>query len=105
MKKIIVDEIENGMILAKDVNGTSGNALLGKGTTLSSTMGRRLKNWGIPFVYIEGEEDNQEETEENAVSLEEIKKELEERFEKVIKIPRMSDIFKAVLNFKKTSSN
>lgn len=105
MKKIIVDEIENGMILAKDVNGASGNALLGKGTTLSSTMGRRLKNWGIPFVYIEGEEENQEESEESEVSPEEIKAELEKRFEGIIKIPRMTDIFNAVLKFKKTSSN
>lgn len=105
MKKILVDEIENGMILAKDVNGTSGNALLGKGTALTNTMGRRLKNWGIPFVYIEGEEDSPEESEDSTVSLEEIKAELEQRFEGVLKIPRMTELFNAVLNFKKTSPN
>lgn len=105
MKKILVEEIENGMILAKDVTGSSGNALLGKGTTLSSTMGRRLKNWGIPFVHIEGEEeDHQESTDENA-SPEEIRATLEKRFEGIIKIPRMTDIFNAVLELKKSSPN
>lgn len=105
MKKIIVDEIENGMVLAKDVNGASGNALLGKGTTLSATMGRRLKNWGIPFVYVDGEEENHEESTENGISPEEIKSILSKRFEGVLKIPRMADIFDAVLQFKKTPSN
>lgn len=105
MKKIIVDEIENGMILAKDVNGASGNALLGKGTTLSATMGRRLKNWGIPFVYIDGEEENLEEATEDGVSPEEIKSILTERFKGVLTTPRMADIFDAVYQFKKTPSN
>lgn len=105
MKKILVEDIDNGMVLAKDVNGASGNVLLGKGTTLSSTMGRRLKNWGIPFVHIEGEEDNKEESEESSVSPEEIRAELEERFQGVLNIPRMTDIFTAVLNFKESSSS
>ncbi len=60
MRKVSVENIDPDMVLARDVASTSGNVLLGKGTALTPAMGRRLKNWGIFFVYIEGEEESEE---------------------------------------------
>ena len=100
MKKVAVDEVDETMCLAKDVCGTSGNILLGKGAALSSALGRRLKNWGIYFVYIEGEEETEEDMESDAISPEEIKANLEHKFELVLGNHLMKKIFDAVLEFR-----
>lgn len=100
MKKIFVENIENGMLLARDVCGSSGNALLGKGIELTVTMGRRLKNWGVSFVYVEGEEEHKEEEPSVEVSPEEVRKQLEGKFADVLNNPIMQELFTAVYNFK-----
>lgn len=104
MKKILVENVEDGMILARDVYGSSGSALLNKGTRLTMTMGRRLKNWGVPFVCIEGEEERQEEKPALEISSEEIRQQLEEKFADVMDNPVMQKLFNAVYTFK-TNSN
>jgi len=45
------------MILSKPLIGTGGNVLLNEGIELKAAMISRLKNWGIPFVTIQGEEE------------------------------------------------
>ena len=104
MKKILVENIEDGMVLAREVYGASGSALLNKGTKLTVTMGRRLKNWGIPFVCIEGEEEHQEEKPAIEISPEEIREQLEEKFIDVMNDPTMQKLFNAVYSFKTRSS-
>ena len=100
MRKVAVEDIEAEMILARDVSSTSGNVLLGKGTTLSPALGRRLKNWGIFFVYVEGEEISAVKEEVVEISAEDVKKSLEEKFEGVLDDPLMQKLFNAVFNFK-----
>lgn len=104
MKKIFVESIKDGMILARDVCGSSGSALLNKGTKLTLTMGRRLKNWGIPFVCIEGEEVHKEQKPSIEISPEEVRKHLETKFADVMDNPIMQELFTAVFKFK-THSN
>jgi hypothetical protein len=96
MKKITVDKIEDGMILGREVSGASGNVLLSKGTPLSSAMGRRLLNWGVPNVYVEGEEDSTLEESTIEVSPEGLKNQLMNKFSNVITNPIMKKIFVAV---------
>jgi hypothetical protein len=101
MKKIPVDIIENGMVLAKDVCGPSGNVLLTAGTKLTPSLGRRLKNWGNNFVTIQSDEAPS--TAENAPNLsndEEIRRKLTARFSNVMDNAAMKKIFDAVLSYK-----
>ncbi|MBD3420340.1 MAG: hypothetical protein GF398_09515 [Chitinivibrionales bacterium] len=100
MRKIPVDQIEDKMVLAREIRGRSGNVLLNKGATLNPFMGRRLKNWEIYFVYVEGEEEQQEESAAPTVSAEEINKHLEQKFSAVLHNSIMKKIFAAVCQHK-----
>jgi hypothetical protein len=100
MKKITVDNIENGMILGREVSGSSGNVLLSKGTHLSAALGKRLLNWGVNSVYIEGEEDSQQEENSITISPEILKNELINKFSNVINNPIMKKIFVAVYQYR-----
>ncbi|MDD5675321.1 MAG: hypothetical protein PHC61_14215 [Chitinivibrionales bacterium] len=100
MKRILVENIGDGMLLAKEVLGPSGNVLLNKGTAVNAAMGRRLKNWGILFVYVEGEEELQTAQAVAQLSPDQILALLENKFSAVINNPIMKKIFAAVYNYK-----
>ena len=104
MKKINVESIEPDMILARDVSSTSGNVLLGKGTPLTPALGRRLKNWGIFFVYIDGEEESEVVEAAVKISPDEVRQELEKKFEGTLDEPVMRKVFNAVFEFKMRSA-
>lgn len=105
MKKILAENIEDGMILAREVCGSNGNILLSKGTSLSTALGHRLQNWGIPSVFIEGEEEQVAEENTVSVSPEQLKSQLMEKFSRVINKPYMSKIFMAVHDFRLKKNN
>jgi hypothetical protein len=105
MKKILVENVKDGMVLAREVCGASGSALLNKGTVLTVTMGRRLKNWGVPYVCIDGEEDHAEEKPNVDVSPEEVHQILSAKFADVIENPVMKELFTAVYSFKSRQVN
>jgi hypothetical protein len=99
MRKVLVDQITEGMMLGKDVCGSSGNILLGKGIPMNPGLGRRLKNWGIPFVYVEGEDDALPLETQPQVAPEAIKIALEKKFSAVISNNIMKKIFAAAFQF------
>ena len=105
MKKISVENIENDMILARDVNATSGNTLLGVGTKLSAALGRRLKNWGIDNVYVEGEEEKAPDETTETIAPENLERQLKEKFADVIHIPAMKKIYDTVFEFRVNLGN
>ncbi len=100
MKKVVVENVADKMVLAKDVCGTSGSVLLAKGTILTTAMGRRLKNWGVQFVHFEGEDDSPDEGNTITVSPEEVRERLEKKFSKVMGSEIMKKVFAAVYKFK-----
>ena len=100
MKKITSDLVEDGMILAREVCGASGNILLDRGTVLSSAMGRRLTNWGIPSVFIEGEEEAMAAQTGPDLTPEELKSNLMTKFSRCSEHPLMKKIFVAVYQYK-----
>ena len=100
MKKILVENIEDAMVLGREVCGTGGNVLLTKGTVLSRALGRRLQNWGIPSVYVEGEEELQPEENTITVSPEELDLQLEAKFGSTIRNPNMKKIYDAVYQYR-----
>jgi hypothetical protein len=100
MKRVLIENISDKMVLAKEVCGTSGSVLLAKGTMLTASMGHRLKNWGVQFVYVEGEEESPQQGSVETISPEEIRALLENKFSKVIGSEIMKKIFAAVYKFK-----
>ena len=60
MKRILISEVEDGMILAEPVCGNSGQIILQHGSTLTQSLAHRIAARGIQHVVIEG---NTEETE------------------------------------------
>jgi hypothetical protein len=100
MKKIPVDSIENGMTLSRDVCGPSGNILLGKGTVINQAMGRRLKNWAIVSVYIDGDEEFEQVDKTPSVSPSEIRERLEAKFSQCMNNAIMQQIFTSVYQYR-----
>jgi hypothetical protein len=100
MKRILVENITDKMVLAKEVCGTSGSVLLGKGTILTASMGHRLKNWGVLSVHVDGEEESPQLSGAAGVSPEEVRNALEAKFSRVIGNETMKKIFAAVYKFK-----
>jgi len=106
MKKIILDTMDpdtitKDMILAMDIIGPSGNILLNKGAGLTMALIRRLKNWGITYIYIEGEEVQVEKTQAVTINSDTIQEQLKKKFADHLNNPIMNDFFNAVYNFQK----
>ncbi|MFH1761416.1 MAG: hypothetical protein ABIA63_09995 [bacterium] len=99
MKRIIPDQIEDGMVLAKPIVGPSGNILLNSGLTLKSGLAPRLKTWDISVIYIESDDDNFEsgEKKENIIKAE--KDRLDTVFELVKSDPRMLFLYSTALKY------
>lgn len=105
MKKIAVENIENGMVLSREICNSSGNTLVSKGTPLTAALGRRLKNWGIRYIYIEGEEQSIEESNNVSSSPEELKTHLLSKFSSVMKNPIMEKLFIAIYQYRLQKNN
>ncbi len=57
MGRLLVDCLETGMVLQRDVHDRNGRLLLGTGTELSGKHLMILRAWGVEEVHIEGIED------------------------------------------------
>ena len=55
MRKILVDKLKEGMVLARTLYGYDGNILLNAGIILKKSYIERLKGLGIRELYIEDE--------------------------------------------------
>jgi len=100
MRKTPTDRITLGDVIAADVASPSGNILMGKGTAITPAMGRRLRNWGIAYVYVEGEEGRGGSSGAKARSAVETKSELYDIFVGTLDSANMRKIFDAVCNYK-----
>ena len=98
MKKIPVDKIEDGMILAKPLMGSSGNILLNEGVVLKQSMISRLKNWDVPLVTVQSDQETVEET-AAPVAVEFKTEALDAVFSNVIKNPIMKIIYEATRDY------
>ena len=95
MRKIRTDSIDaEGHSVVLDVLGPSGNVLLGKGASVTPALGRRLRNWGVDFVFVEGDDDSEESVKTKSPA--EIKSELYDLFLGTLDNERMKVIFDAV---------
>jgi hypothetical protein len=95
MRKVSTDLIKPGYIAAEDVASPSGNVLVGRGAAITPALGRRLRNWGIDFVCVEGEDKAGESVRESLVSPVRIKSELYDKFLGTLDNAHMRKIFDA----------
>jgi hypothetical protein len=89
MRKIFVEKLEPGMILAKPITGPTGMVMLAKDTELNEKWIERIQDMKIAFVFVDGPP-VQEIPEEEALA------DLETRFALVNDKPFMGIIKKAV---------
>jgi len=78
MKRVIVEALLPGMILAKSVLNNAGLPIMAAGAELDSTVIQRFKTLGCTAVYVEGEADD-----DGGKTLDELQAELEHRFRSV----------------------
>lgn len=81
MKRMVIEELLPGMILAKPVTNTNGLPIVAVGTTLDSFIIERLQRLELPSVYVEGD------LEGSGKSLTELEAELAHRFRRVAQDP------------------
>jgi hypothetical protein len=98
MKKISSESVEDGMVLVREVCGPSGSILVNKGTVLTAALGRRLTNWGIPYVYIDGEDDASAPEASSDVTPAELKTQLMMKFSNCIDNPLMKKFLLRPIN-------
>ncbi len=103
MKKITPQEIEADMVLAEDVIGPTGGVIMQAGMKLAPNLGRRLKNWDVSYIYIEGNNSEEETDTGEDISREDIEAELEKRFSHCLDNPHMKDLFDAIVEFRMNS--
>jgi hypothetical protein len=94
MITVDLEEYKPGMILAESVYSRQDVLLLKEGTELTERKVWILKSWGISKVSVEGEQDeniNSDKIKESK-AMETIKKELKEKFSDVLEDPVMEEI-------------
>ncbi|MDD2510275.1 MAG: HD-GYP domain-containing protein, partial [Syntrophomonas sp.] len=52
MKRVFMEELESGMVIARTIIGADGRALLTENTRLNETYIQRLQQLGISSLYI-----------------------------------------------------
>jgi tRNA 2-selenouridine synthase SelU len=98
--KLLLDDLKEDVILKVDLVNPSGRVLLCAGSVLSVATAKRLKNWGIFYVDVEGEESKEVLVENEHQDVEEIKRNLKMKFERTLNNPIMKKLFDAVLEHK-----
>jgi len=81
MHKVKVEELESGMILARDVEDQGGYRILGAGSKLSESQIALLESWSVIDVWIDDDTPEEEEPAQEADGLEEARERLRARFE------------------------
>lgn len=82
MKRVVIDELLPGMILAKPATTASGLPIVARGAELDHLMIDRLRQIGLTSLYVEGEVDDVA-----GKTISELEAELEHRFRKVRQDP------------------
>ncbi len=98
MRKIRVKEIEEGMVLAQNIEDSVGRTLLNRGDTLRQAFIKKLDSWGVNEIIVEGSQEEEIEKLKAAsvVSAEEIETDidacLDRKFSAVAGKPLMDEL-------------
>lgn len=91
MKRVVIEELTVGMILAKPVTNNTGMVVLPVGAELDEATLSRLQRLGLTSVYVEGDAGDA-----SGKTLAELEAELEHRFRRVIDDPIQYQIREAI---------
>ncbi len=91
MKRVVIEELTPGMILAKPVTNSTGLVVLPAGAELDDTTLSRLQRLGLTSVYVEGDAGDA-----SGKTLAELEAELEHRFRLVITDPIQHQLREAI---------
>ena len=100
MKKLRTDQLQSGMVVAKDIMDITGKLLVAKGVTLNEPLISRLAQREIDIVWVKS--DDQEVSlspKEIAGIKEEIKEDLDKRFSLVAQDPIMRGLKERMFDY------
>jgi len=91
MKRVVIEELTAGMILAKPVTNNTGLVVLPLGAELDEATLSRLQRLGLTSLYVEGDAGDA-----SGKTLAELEAELDHRFRRVIDDPIQYQIREAI---------
>jgi len=100
MKKLRTDQLQSGMVVAKDIMDITGKLLVAKGVTLSEQLIPRLSQREVDFVWVESDEEEISLSPKEIERIkEEIRENLDKRFRLVAQDPIMSGLKEKILGY------
>lgn len=101
-KVVSVDKLKPGMVLAREIVGSTKHLMAGKGVELTDRMIAHLKRFGIKRAFVEWEKQKEIVDPELAQrQIHEFEAALDSRFQKVAHIPIMKELKAILLNHMK----
>lgn len=91
MKRVVIEELTAGMVLAKPVTNSTGLVVLPLGAELDESTLARLQRLGLTSVYVEGDAGDA-----SGKTLAELEAELDHRFRRVIDDPLQYQLREAI---------
>lgn len=100
MKQIDVQDLKEGMVLAKDVYGKNKALLMGKGVTVNGESLEQLSRLGVSNLWIETPDEKSELSNEQKQAIkEEVETILDYQFEPVSENPIMQELKELFINY------
>ena len=100
MKKLRTDQLQPGMVVAKDIMDITGKLLVAKGVTLSEQLIPRLSQRGVDLVWVESDEEEISLSPKEIERIkEEIRENLDKRFRLVAQDPIMSGLKEKIIGY------
>jgi hypothetical protein len=91
MRRVVIEELTPGMMLAKPVTNAAGLVVIPSGTALDEAILQRLQRLGLVSVFIEGEDGGA-----GGKTLAELEAELDHRFRLVRHDPIQQQLLDAI---------
>ncbi len=91
MKRVVLEELTPGLVLAKPETNASGMVVLAAGATLDDSTIGRLRQLGLTSVFVEGDAGDS-----SGKTLAELEAELDHRFCRVTHDPQQRLILEAI---------
>lgn len=91
MRRVVIEELTPGMILAKPVTNAAGLVVLPSGAELDEATLSRLQRLGLASVFVEGDPDSA-----GGKTLTELEAELDHRFRLVSHDPLQQQLLEAI---------
>ena len=100
MKKLRTDQLQSGMVVAKDIMNIAGKLLVAKGVTLNEPLISRLVQREIDIVWVKSDEEEISLSPKEIEGIkEEIREDLDKRFRLVAQDPIMKGLKERMFDY------